>query len=94
MATVKVIEPKPVKQPPKRIVLELSEGEADFVLAMSGIVTGSPKHSPRKYADRIFRELSAALGVNGEDTDAYKLMKPGAFSFLMPCVHMNNYERR
>lgn len=76
MAKATVITPKPVRQPPKKIVLELSEGEADFILAVCGRVTGSMSNSPRKYASRIYSELIKVkvLGGVASTTDAYKLM--------------------
>lgn len=47
---VKVVEPK-------KIVLELSEEEAIFLVTLCGKVTGSDNSTPRKHASTIFDEL-------------------------------------
>lgn len=73
MAKATVIQPKPVKQPPRKIVLELTEGEADFLLGISLHIGGHPTNSPRKYAVRIGDALYAALGVGADQTDAARL---------------------
>jgi len=78
MAKATKITPKPVKQPPAKIVLELSEGEADFVLGLLDSIGGSPTNSPRKYAERINRALTEALGHGPQGTDAHKLIDPNA----------------
>lgn len=74
MAKATVIQLKPVKQPPKKIILELSEGEADFIYAVTHRVAGSPTASPRKYSERVHAALKAALGIDGHQTDAHRLM--------------------
>lgn len=74
MAKATVINPKPVKQPPRRVILELTDGEADFILGVTNRVGGSPTASPRKYSERIRAALRDALGVDPFRTDADKLM--------------------
>lgn len=85
MATASKIEPKPVKQPPVRYVLELSEGEADFLLGLMGVIGGDTAKSPRKYALRIEGALSLAMGISCLSTDAVKLIsdqgRPGSVYF-------------
>jgi hypothetical protein len=76
MAKATKIAPKPVKQPPAKIMLELSEGEADFILGLLDSIGGSPTNSPRKYADCLNTALSGALGHGPADTDAHKLIDP------------------
>lgn len=64
-----------VRQPKrvKRVQLTLTEGEADFLLALMAHVGGDQKKSPRKYAIRIREALSRALGIDYKGTDAYQL---------------------
>jgi len=73
MAKATVITPKPVRQPPKKIILELTEGEADFLIAVLSRIGGSPTKSPRKYQERISAPLVEALGFDFYGTDAHKL---------------------
>ena len=56
------------------VLLELGEGEADFLQAVMAKISGSETDSPRKYAGRIARALKHATGQDYTDTDAYKLM--------------------
>lgn len=58
----------------KRIQLTLTEGEADFLIAVLAEVGGHEKLSPRKYERRIYRALCDATGFTFQDTDAFKLM--------------------
>jgi hypothetical protein len=58
---------------PRTICLELTEGEADFILASVYATGGDPDHSPRKYATRIMNTLEKTLGYGAGETDAYKL---------------------
>jgi hypothetical protein len=67
---------KTVKIPVKKIVLELTEGEADFLLALSAHVGGSDEDSPRKYMHRISRALVKATGHVFFETDAFPLADP------------------
>ena len=90
MAKATVITPKPARQPPKKVILELSEGEADSIQGITGWVGGS-MNSPRKYNESIQDALSEALDTNCEDTDAHSL--------LMECdsdmgLHFNDYPRK
>ena len=57
----------------RTITLKLTEGEADLLLALTGMVGGSKTKSPRKYAQRVYKALSCALGYEVTDTDAYHL---------------------
>lgn len=77
MAKATRIEPKPVKQPPVKILLELSEGEADFILGITARIGGSTTGSPRKYNEPIQEALSEALGISWDETDAYGLLHGG-----------------
>lgn len=81
MAKATRIEPKPVKQPPVKILLELSEGEADFILGITSRIGGSMTDSPRKYNDRIQEALTGALGVRWDDTDSYPLLRGAGLRF-------------
>ena len=77
MAKATYIKPKPVRPPRGKVVLELTEGEADLILCvMSGFIGGDPENSPRKYADRIAYALESALDLDYKATDAYSLNKP------------------
>jgi hypothetical protein len=73
MAKATLVRPKPVRQPTGKVVLELTEGEADFILAVTAFIAGDYERSPRKYSDRIRRALETALGIGYTQTDAYKL---------------------
>lgn len=57
----------------KRVELTLTEGEADFLLAVLCKVGGSSEKSPRKYQERIQEALVTATGTTYKDTDAYPL---------------------
>jgi hypothetical protein len=84
MATARKITPR-VKQPPSKVILELSEGEADFILGLTVVIGGDVTKSPRKYADSIGRALTEALETSAFDTDSHKLIsdrgRPGAVYF-------------
>jgi len=81
MAKATRIDPKPVKQPPPKYVLELSEGEADFILGITASIGGSSTNSPRKYSDALRDALMDATGISAFDTDAYALKVRGAINF-------------
>jgi hypothetical protein len=53
--------------------MSLTEGEADFLLALCARVGGDPAKSPRKYMERIYKALSGAVGYGHEGTDASPL---------------------
>lgn len=57
------------------IMLELGEGEADFLQTVMAKIGGSETDSPRKYAVRIGRALKNATGQDYTDTDAFKLLR-------------------
>lgn len=76
MAKATFVTAKPVKQPPNKVILELTEGEADLIYFLTGRVTGSD-NSPRKYATRVFSALADALGIMSSQTDAAKLFMHG-----------------
>lgn len=57
---------------PRTITVEMTEGEADFVLGVTSIVGGDATRSMRKYADRLRRALSRSLGYGPDDTDFVK----------------------
>lgn len=77
MAQAKVFE-RTISQPRKvkRVQLELTEGEADFLLATMASIAGHPRNSPRKYAERIRNALTAATGLDYSRADAYRLKTP------------------
>lgn len=64
-----------VRQPQRvrRIQLELTDGEADFLMAVLSRVDGHEKDSPRKYQRRISAALERATGHMFAYTDAYPL---------------------
>ena len=57
-----------------RVRLELTEGEADFLLGLMGRIGGDPVNSPRKYQKRVMTALTKALGYSYDETDAFKLV--------------------
>jgi hypothetical protein len=62
------IPPLPKPEPaPRRFVVELTEGEVDFLIAVTSRVGGDPVDSPRKYSDRIRKGLTEASGVAPPD---------------------------
>lgn len=63
------------------ITLTLTEGEADLVLDLVSQVTGKPALSPRKYARRIRRSLTALLAYDETHTDAYALRSKKPFKY-------------
>lgn len=58
------------RQTTRRVTLKLTEGEADFVLGLTAMVSGSLTRSPRKYGERILVALTDALGYDYTETDA------------------------
>lgn len=65
----------------KRVKLVLSEGDADFLLAVLARIGGHRHKSPRKYAARIFRALQDATGLEYTLTDAWQL-SAGSIMFI------------
>lgn len=61
------------RQTTRKVKLELTEGEADLVLALAAGVFGHPSQSPAKYARRVEKALTEALGYGPEETDAFHL---------------------
>jgi hypothetical protein len=57
----------------RQVTLKLTEGEADFLLAVLAMTGGHPSKSPRKYAKRVTKALEGAVGYGFEETDAYEL---------------------
>lgn len=91
MAKATKITPKPVKQPSAKIVLELSEGEADFILGITHAIGGDPQKSPRKYAQALEEALTEALGYAVNGTDAYKLMDPSMPACRKGAIYFREY---
>lgn len=67
------------KQTPNVFTVEVTEGEADFILGLLAYVGGHAKRSPRKYADRIRVALSKAVGYDYDETDAFRLIEGAPF---------------
>lgn len=65
---------------PRRFTVDLSEGEVDFLLAVTEGIGGDLTNSPRKYASRIHDALSAVTGYQPHETDAFALLR-GALWF-------------
>lgn len=59
----------------RRVVLELTEGEADFLVNQCHRVRGDARLSPVKYAVRIRTALQRALGYSWENCDARVLSR-------------------
>lgn len=59
------------RRTPRRVTLRLTEGEADLILGLTGLIGGEHKTSARKYSDRIRKALGEALGYDYDGTDAY-----------------------
>lgn len=57
----------------KLVQLTLTEGEADFLLAVLARVGGHKTNSPRKYQVRIKDALQRATGITYKETDANQL---------------------
>lgn len=57
----------------RKVTLNLTEGEADMLLALVSMVGGRHAQSPRKYAERVRRALETALGYDWSGTDAFHL---------------------
>jgi hypothetical protein len=59
----------------KRAVYELtlSEGEADFLIALLSLVSGG-HHSPARYGSRMLDSLRGASGLHPHRTDAWRLL--------------------
>lgn len=68
------------RQTPRYIDLRLTEGEADFLIGLTSMVSGS-KNSPRKYASRIYKALERATGYTYPETDSYSLAR-GSVDFM------------
>jgi len=71
MATVKVINPKPVKVPPPTYQLTLSEKEARVLYTVVRRIGGSTVNSDRMYTDSImcaFRNLRLVPSLD-DDVD-------------------------
>ena len=60
----------------RRTLLELGDGEVDFLLALSRHVGGDTDGSPRKYMDRITRALVKSTGMDPDNTDAGHRCRP------------------
>lgn len=69
--TVKVVTTLPGYQ------LELSEGDADFLLALLSRSHGHGKKSPNKYRNRILEALKAVTGMDPADTEAVRHLDRG-----------------
>jgi len=65
------------RQTTRKITLRLTEGEADFLLAVTALASGHPSKSPRKYGERVRKALEDALGYDYESTDAFPLSLGG-----------------
>lgn len=65
---------------PRRFTVDLTEGEVDFLLALTEGIGGDTKNSPRKYAARIHEALEAVTGYEAHETDAFTLLR-GALWF-------------
>jgi hypothetical protein len=74
----------------RKINLELTEGDADFLLAVLNLIGGNAKNSPRKYGDRISAALKEATGLSADDTDAYELVA-GNGSGSRGAIYFNDY---
>jgi hypothetical protein len=61
---------------PAKVILELTLEEADALVTITGSVAGCPQNSPRKHFDSIRIALQRATGVEYEDTEARKCMRP------------------
>ena len=72
MATVKRTTTPITKHVPA-YQLTITEGEADFLLAVLARIGGHSSQSPRKYSNSIRRALTEATGYNYLDSDAYRL---------------------
>jgi len=59
----------------RRTMLELGDGEVDFLLAIAQCVGGDTTDSPRKYMDRIARALLKSAGMDPLATDAGRLAR-------------------
>jgi hypothetical protein len=66
---------------PRNIRLDLTEGEADFLLGLVASVGGSETNSPRKYAKRILKALRRVTGYDYTETDSLALLH-GHVEFL------------
>ena len=67
MASAKKVNIPVVVEPPYKIVLELSQEEAEVLLAVTRHIGGHPSTSHRKYTDNIQRALyNAEVGINSK----------------------------
>jgi hypothetical protein len=60
-------------------VKKLTEGEMDFLIALTAAVGGDPSKSPAKYARRLQSKLVKAAGYDYQATDAHKLLVGSIF---------------
>jgi hypothetical protein len=74
MATARIEIPEPV-YPPKKVVLELDEREADTLRALCSMVAGDPVNSPRRHAASIADALDDATGGGSFAGNAENLMR-------------------
>lgn len=75
-----------VRQSQRLVQLEITEGEADLILALCSRVGGHRTKSPRKYARRLRNSLERTLGISYRDTHARMLMTPDTY------IHMDTYD--
>jgi hypothetical protein len=68
MAKLEVRTAPPVV-PEDVYILTLTKAEAETILAVTGVITGSEIHSRRAYTTRVYRVLSTALGIYNTTTD-------------------------
>jgi hypothetical protein len=74
MATARIEAPEPV-YPPKKVVLELDEWEADTLRALCSMVAGDPANSPRRHAASIADALDDATDGGSFTGNAEGLMR-------------------
>jgi len=72
------------RRTPRRVILSLTEGEADYLLGLISQVAGNHRKSPHKYGVRIEKALEEALGYNYSGSDAY--------AHAVGHVHFRNYD--
>lgn len=66
----------PPRKTPRRFTVELTEGEADFILGLIESAKpawglGKVNNSPLRYARRLRHNFQYMLGQKGEETDSY-----------------------
>lgn len=72
------------RRTPRTILVELTEGEADFILGVTSRVAGHETRSMAKYSTRLRKVLSKTLGYDCDETDFDKYAR----GFL----YLNTYE--